>query len=126
MRLYHHTANVKPTVEIMRASEADWAPRIPELNDFDWAYRVRMPHGNSLTGLVKGPKEVAVQEAERFIYKSSMSREALSTRKSFYRQYPKAKKAAQAESDEADGDSEDDDGDDEAEPGDEAARIHSA
>lgn len=126
MRLHHHHANAKPTVEIVRAAEADWAPRIPELSDFDWAYRVRMPHGNCLTGLVKGPKEKAVQEAERFIYKSSMSPESLSVRKSYYRQYPKAKKAAQVEPDGADEDSEDDLEDDEDEAADETVHIHSA
>lgn len=126
MRLYHHTANVKPTVEIVRASEADWAPRIPGVNDFDWAYRVRMPHGNSLTGLVKGPKKNAVQEAERFIYKSSMSPEALSTGKSFYRQYRNGKKTVQAEPADAGVDLEDDSDDAECEAGDETAQIHSA
>ena len=122
MRLYHHTAKEKPTVEIVRAAEADWAPRIPELSEFDWAWRVRMPHGNSLTGLIKGPKDKAVQEAERFIYKSSMSPEALSTGKSFYRQYRNAKNTVRVESDDAGVDPEDDTDDADGD----TAHIHSA
>ena len=71
----------KPTIEIQRAAEADWVPSIPGLDVTElWGYRVTMPHGNSLTGVVRGPRENAVIEAERFIYKSAMSPESLTIR----------------------------------------------
>ena len=96
----------KPTIEIRRAAEADWVPRIPGLDVAGlWGYRVIMPHGNSLTGVVRGPRENAVIEAERFIYKSTMSPESLTIR-NHGRRYTRPL-AAQPSGDDSENDGED-------------------
>ena len=87
-----------------------------------------MPHGNSLTGVVRGPRENAVIEAERFIYKSSMSPESLSI-KNHGRRYarPLVVKATQPSGDEPENDDEDEsDADDETQIMDESPPIQAA
>jgi len=55
------------TIEVVKYTEAEWAPRLGTGEFFDWAIRVTSSTGNQMTTVCNGTKAQAKTKARRYL-----------------------------------------------------------